>query len=168
MPRRGYMLVELIVAIAILTAVSGVLSSLFQTLLADVPRNFRAFNSERTVQALLGRMQSDMNKARLLPSSAGKKTAGDDMLLISLPEGTVAYSKREGRIVRFALKDETTDPNSPRSYEMFFFIPRARVNWQVWRKNERGYALEVRTAIEPKFAGGVRRILANSHVFFMK
>lgn len=168
MPRRGYMLVELIVAIAILTVVSGVLGSLFQTLLADVPRNFRAFNSERTVQMLLDQMQRDMNKAQLLPSSAGKKTAGDDMLLISLPEGTVAYSKREYRIVRFALKDKTTDPNSERSYEMVFFVPRARVNWQVWRKNERGYALEVRTAIEPKFSGGVRRILANSHVFFIK
>lgn len=168
MPRKGYMLTELIVALAILAAVSGVLSSLFQTLLADVPRNFWAFNSERTVQAILGRMQSDMDLAKSLPSSAGGKTAGEDVLLINLPDRTVAYTKREDQIVRFALKDETTDPNSNRSYEMVFAVPRAKIDWQVWRKNERGYALKVRTAIEPKFAGGVREILANSHVFFIK
>ena len=168
MPRKGYMLTELIVALTILAALSGVLSSLFQTLLADVPRNFRAFNSEIVVQAILGRMQSDMDQALLLPSSAGGKTAGEDVLLISLPDRTIAYTKRENQIVRFALKDETNDPNSDRSYEMVFSVPGVKIDWQVWRKDGRGYALEVRTAIEPKFAGGVRKILANSHVFFRK
>ena len=168
MPRKGYMLTELIVALTILAAVSGVLSSLFQTLLADVPRNFRAFNSERTVQAILGRMQSDMDLAQSLPSSAGGKMAGEDVLLISLPDRTIAYTKRENQIVRFALKDETNDPNSDRFYEMVFSVPGVKIDWQVWRKDGRGYALEVRTAIEPKFAGGVRKILANSHVFFRK
>jgi hypothetical protein len=140
---------------------------LFQSLLADVPRTFRAFDTEKTVQMLLHRIQSDLERTRSLPQKSGDETSNEQLLLIDLPEGTIVYKKEPDQIVRYALTDEISDPNSPQFRGRVFSLPQARINWKVWREKERGYAVEVCTALAPKFSGPPRRILENSHVYFI-
>ena len=160
--RRGFMLVELLAALAILVSVSLALSVLFRALVSDLPRTCRVVHVNDTVQLALDRIREDVDQARSFPQSFGETSESERTILIDLPEETVAYELREDKLVRRTL---TSDRKA--DSEISFSIPQARITWRVWRKDNKGYALEILTSVEQKLPGKKVTRLGNSHVFFV-
>ena len=161
--RKGFTLVEIMVVIAILPFVLAVVYGLFATLLTEIPWSYRIAQESMTLQNLLEQMQQDMDEARRLPESFAGQSASDQQVLIELPEGVISYQRKDGQIVRRKLIDAEQGNTGD---ERVWSLPNANVEWQMWAKNGRGYAVEMKTHIEYRARGRWKETMANSHLYY--
>ncbi len=162
--RRGYSLVELLVALVIVSTVSIVVSKLFYTIISDIPRSYRIVQENTSVLNMLEQMHEDVDLARGLPKSFAEYTTGKDLLLIELPDGIVGYQLKDGRVLRRSL------PTAQEHYEedtRVWSVPNAEIEWQVRRNNSAGYAVEVKTHIERNVRGLAEEKMAASNLYFV-
>ena len=161
--RRGYTLVELLVAMVLFSIVSIVLSRLFTTIINDIPRSYRIVQENTSVLDMLEQMHEDIDTAKGLPESFAEYTTDEDLLLIELPDGIVCYQLKDGKIIRHRLS--AVQENYEKDAEAWP-VPNAKIEWQV-RRNDRGGSVEIKTCIEHDFGGRSEEKMANSHLFFV-
>ena len=155
MKRRGFSLVEMLIATVVIAAAIAVSTVIYTTAWGDAPRIARAVESHRQVGLALAWMQRDVDAALALPASA-------DELLIRRPEGVVGYAFGDDEIRRF-----TVTP-AGRRVDRTWPARDAEVRWKVWEKKGRRYAVEVRSWVAPEMVDGPpQRNLANARVFFL-
>ena len=159
--RRAMTLLELLAMLAILVVILAMFTKTFRKLMGDIPRAHRDFQANTSVQDMIRRLRRDVESGRRLLQYEGDGRAGGDLLLIESGEGVISYEFDGDQVVRSLAVD---DPNMPG--ESIWSVPHARINWDVWRQNDAGYALEVRTAIERTVLGRLEIKLRNSHLFF--
>jgi len=160
--RRGYSLVELVVAMAIVSSVSIVLAGLFTTIISDIPRLCGVVQENTSVLNMLEQMHDDIDVAEGLPESFAEYTTDKSLLLIELPNGIVCYQLKDGKVLRRRL------PAAQEQYEeetKVWSVPNAKVEWQV-RRNDSGGSVEVKTCIEHHVRGCSEEKMANSYLFF--
>ena len=162
--RKGFSLVEILVVIMILPVVFVMLDGLFSTLLDAIPRSYRIAQENTTVLNMLENMRQDIDKAKSLPDSFGGQPASDELLLIGLADAVICYQLRDGQVLRRRLT-ETHENNAEET--RLWSLPHAKVQWQVWRKDGIGYAVEVKTHIEHHPRGHQEKKMANSHLYFV-
>jgi prepilin-type N-terminal cleavage/methylation domain-containing protein len=162
--RRGYTLVELLVAMFLISTVSIVLSRLFTTIIIDIPRLYGVVQENTSVLNMLGQMKKDVDAAKELPESFGEYTTDKNLLLIELPQGIVCYQLKDGRALRRRLS--VTKEKYEEEMKVWS-VPNAKVEWQVWRDNRDGCAVEVKTCIEHHVRGCSEEKMANSYLFFV-
>jgi len=161
--RRGYSLVELLVAMAIFSIVSIVVSKLFTTIISDIPRSYRIVQENTSVLNMLEQMHEDIDLAKGLPESFAEYTTDKDLLLIELPSGIVCYQLKDGKVFRRSLPTAEEDHEEDTKV---WSVPNAKIEWQVHRKNGAGYAVEVKTHIEHNVRGLVEEKMAGSYLYF--
>jgi prepilin-type N-terminal cleavage/methylation domain-containing protein len=162
--RRGYSLTELLVALALISTVSIVVSKLFTTIISDIPRSYRIVQENTSVLNMLEQMHEDIDAAKELPESFAEYTADKNLLLIELPQGNVCYQLKDGKVLRRRLSV------SKEKYEeetKVWSVPNAKVEWQVRRNDRDGCAVEVKTYIEHHVRGCSEEKMANSYLFFV-
>ncbi len=171
--RKGFTLVELLVVIIVLPFVMLVLDGLFSTLIRDIPRSYRVMQENTSLLSMLGQMQQDIDRAKGLPESFDEYTTSNKLLLIELAEGMICYQLKDDKVLRLRTRDEgrgTRDAsivNRLSSVSQSWSMPHAKVEWQVWRKDRGGYAVEVQTHIEHNVQGHWEKKMANSHLYFV-
>ncbi|OHB73834.1 MAG: hypothetical protein A2Z25_10215 [Planctomycetes bacterium RBG_16_55_9] len=161
--RKGFTLTEVLVVVIILPFVFVTLDGLFVTLLAEIPRSYRIAQESITLQNMLEQLQQDMDKARGLPVSLAGHTTDDTRILVELPGSAVCYQQLDGQVVRRTLTDTAQDNTGT---ERAWSLPSTKVQWRVWVKDGRGYAVEVKTHIEYKTRGRWEKKMANAHLFY--
>ena len=157
--RKGTILTEMLVALAITATVSVALSALFKTLLSDIPRSCRAFDTNYNIQIIIKHIRNDIDKAKSISQAPGDQS----LLLLALPETTIAYRKNEDSLIRYTYN---IDPNSTQYYENIWYEPKANIDWRLRERNGINYAVEFTTSVEFKTLGRIRNLLANSYIFF--
>ena len=165
--RKGFTLVEMLVVIIVLPFVMLVLDGLFSTLIRDIPRSYRVMQENTSLLSMLEQMQQDIDKAKGLPESFDEYTTSNKLLLIELAEGMICYQLKDDKartVRRSSLASRVTGDESRITV---WSIPHAKVEWQVWRKDGGGYAVEVKTHIEHKVQGHWEKKMANSHLYFV-
>ena len=162
--RKGFSLVELLVAMVILSFVSVVLAGLFTTIISDIPRSYRVVQVNTTLLSMLKQMRSDIDAAKGLPESFAEHTTNDELLLIELADAMVYYQLKDGKVLRRKL---TNTQQGGSENTTVWLVPHAKVEWQVWKKDKGGYAVEVKTHIEHKIRGHWEKKMANSHLYFV-
>jgi prepilin-type N-terminal cleavage/methylation domain-containing protein len=162
--RKGFTLVEILVVIIVLPFVMLVLDGLFSTLIRDIPRSYRVVQENTSLLSMLEQMQQDINKAKGLPESFDEYTTSNKLLLIELTEGMICYQLKDDKVLRSKLTD---NQQSNAGERRVWSVPHAKVEWQVWRKDKGGYAVEVKTHIEHKVGGNWEKKMANSHLYFV-
>ena len=155
-------MVELIAVIGLLGAVSAGMAGLFVTLIADIPRAKRAMDANSVVSGMLIEMRKDVASARSLPKAVGKVQANENTLWIQLPDKTVCYELKDGKVIKCKVS-----PDGKSSILQTWTAPNAKIRWAVRRQGGRGYAVEVKTHVEVRIADRRLKKLANAHVFFM-
>ena len=171
--RKGFTLVEMLVVIIVLPFVMLVLDGLFSTLIRDIPRSYRVMQENTSLLSMLEQMQQDIGRAKGLPESFDEYTTSNKLLLIELAEGMICYQLKDDKVLRLRTRDEgrgTRDAsivNRLSSVSQSWSMPHAKVEWQVWRKDGGGYAVEVKTHIEHKVQGHWEKKMANSHLYFV-
>ena len=161
--RKGFSLVEILVVIILLPIVFFVMDGLFSTLLDAIPRSYRVAQENTTVLNMLENMRQDIDKAKSLPDSFDGHIASDELLLIGSPDAVVCYQLKDGQVLRRRLTG--THENNAEATRVWS-LPHAKVQWQVWRKDRTGYAVEVKTHIEHHPRGHQEKKMANSHLYF--
>jgi len=161
--RKGFSLVELLIVIVILPFVFLLFDGLFKTLASEIPWSIRISNEHTTLLHMLAQMQKDIDHAKGLPQSYAGHISNDSQVLIELPEGVFCYQFEDGRVLRQKLTDaQQSDAGNPIAWS----LPHARVQWKVWARNGRGYAVEANTHIEHKRRGEWKKKMAHSHLYF--
>jgi prepilin-type N-terminal cleavage/methylation domain-containing protein len=165
--RKGFTLVEMLVVIIVLPFVMLVLDGLFSTLIRDIPRSYRVMQENTSLLSMLEQMQQDIGKAKGLPESFDEYTTSNKLLLIELAEGMICYQLKDDKartVRRSSLASRITGDESRITV---WSMPHAKVEWQVWRKDGGGYAVEVKTHIEHKVGGHWEKKMVNSHLYFV-
>jgi len=161
--RRGYSLVELLVAMAIFTIVSVVASKLLTTIFSDIPRSYRIVQENASVLNMLEQMHEDVDLAKRLPTSFDEFKTDKDLLLIELPNCIVCYQLEDGRVLRRILP--ASQENNKEAIRVWS-VPNAKIEWQVHRNNGNAYAVEVRTHIEHNVRGCAEEKMTGSYLYF--
>jgi len=169
--RKGFTLVEVLIVVVVLPFMMLVLDDFFRTLIKDIPRSYRTVQENTSLLSMLDQMQKDIDKAKGLPESFNEYTTGDRLLLIELAEGMICYQLEDEKVSRYWILDtrrESRIKNQESRIETVWSVPHAKVEWQVWRKDRDGYAVEVKTHIEHKIRGEHwEKKMANSHLYFV-
>ena len=162
--RKGFSLIEMIVVLAAFTALSLPLSLLITTTLRDIPNSFKVIQVNTSVLNMLRQLRKDIDIAVALPESVGRYTTDNKHLLIELPTGMICYRLQDAEIHRLRLtSSEKDDLENTASWS----VPAAEIQWQVWRKPNYAFAVEIKTCIEQKRQGHPQKKMTNSHLFFM-
>lgn len=162
--RKGFMLTELLVVLAVLSFVSVALAGLFRTLISDIPRASRVVQANTSLLNMLGQMREDIDAAKQLPRVFAEYTTDNKMLLIELSDGIICYQLKEDQVLRRRLKNAQEDGGEDMEV---WSVPHAKIQWQVWKKDGKGYAVEVKTHIEYNVRGHLEKKMANSHLYFV-
>ena len=162
--RKGFTLVEILVVIILLPFIFLLLDGLFVTLLGGIPKSYTIAQESLTLQNMLEQLQQDVDRAKGLPESfADGKTVNEKQIFIELPECIVCYQQKDGQIVRSTLTD---NEQGYISNDRTWALPHTKIQWHVWKKNGRGYAVEVKTHIEYKTEGRWKKNMVNSHLYY--
>ena len=158
--RKGFFLVELVVVIAVIVLVSVPLARLSTATFRDIPRSYRLIQSNTSVLNMLKQMRKDVDTAIELPESFEGRFTNERPLLIRSANSMICYHLKDGEIIRrvFTNSDVNT-VNWP--------APHAKIQWQIRRKNNKGYAVEIKTYIERKSGDRLEKKMANSHLYFV-
>ena len=149
--RKGYMLVEMLAVLAIVAFSSIAFAGLFRTLLRDIPGLNKISQSNTTVLNMLEQMRKDIDLATEL-------TKNGEILIIRQDGKTIKY-KIESQEIR-----RTLDGQAAADY--VWSAPKAKIKWNIRRKNGKGYAVEIINSMEYIFEARRLKKLSNSNVFF--
>lgn len=161
--RKGFTLIEVLLMIMTIPVLFFVLSGLFNTLLTDVPRSWREVQQNTIVLNALDQMHQDIDEAIELPESYEDYTSNSELLLIKKMDSLIVYQFEEGSLTRRQINIQLTTP----AEERLWLFPDAKIQWQVLRKNNKGYAVEIQNYIESMRTGRVENKLENSHLYFI-
>ena len=161
--RKGFTLVEALLMIMTIPVLFFVLSGLFNTLLTDVPHSWKEVQQNTTVLNALDQMHQDIDEAIELPESYEDYTSNNELLLIKQIDSLIVYHFEEGSLTRQQINIQQNTPPEIRSW----LFPNAKIQWQVLRKNNKGYAVEIQNYIESIRAGRVENKMENSHFYFI-
>jgi prepilin-type N-terminal cleavage/methylation domain-containing protein len=176
--RKGFTLVEVLIVVIVLPFMMLVLDDFFRTLIKDIPRSYQVVQENASLLSMLEQMQKDIDRAKGLPESFDEYISGDKLLLIELAEGMICYQLKDKKVLRRKLTDNQQSPPAAGIIQnpallsalgqTVWSVPNAKVEWQVWRKDGDGYAVEVKTHIEHKIRGDHwEKKMANSHLYFV-
>jgi hypothetical protein len=159
--RKGYLLIEVITVLFILVVISATLDRFWGTLTFDLPRDSRLIRENCTLNNVVSHIRADVVSAKTLSESVGD-SAEPNSLIMELPDGVVSYKFSDDRIFR-SFAGSVTDTAAG---DMVWPVPHGRIEWQVWSKDNKGYAVEVSTCIEDKNFGQTKKKMANNNLFF--
>jgi len=162
--RKGFTLTEMLAVMVVLAIISFALAGVFTTLITDIPRSYRIIQTNTTVLDMLERMHRDINAAKGLPGSFGQYATNEGLLLIEKDDGVISYQVKNDKVLRCNL---TAAENGDVNDMSIWSVPHAKIKWQIWRENDKGYAVSIKTQIEHKVRDNWERKMANSHLYFV-
>jgi prepilin-type N-terminal cleavage/methylation domain-containing protein len=162
--RKGMTLVEILAVLLVLPFAVMALDALFHTMLSDFPRSLGLVQENATLLNMLERVHQDVSVAKGLPTSFGQHTTNDEVLLIELADGTFCYQLEQGKLIR---RNLSLDQENDGADTIVWSLPNSVVQWRVWRKGEKGYAVEVNAYMRHKLRTKYQKKMANSRVYFL-
>lgn len=165
--RKGFSLIEMLLVIVIIPVVLVAFAPLFRTLISEVPRSCRIVQENTNLLNMLRQMNNDVDSATALPETFAGYTTDDKLLLIELAEGMICYQLEDDKIIKRSLNSRKLHQEDSGEVMRDWLTPHGKVEWQVWRRNGEGYAVEVKTCIEYKIQGHWQKRMANSHLYFV-
>lgn len=162
--RKGFSLIELIVIVIILPVVILVIAGLHNTFFLEIPKTYKVMQENTTLLNLLEKFQQDIDMAKELPESFGGNTAGDKLILIGQNDYVVCYKIEDDRVLRYEL---TNSNDTIGRNEEQWPLPKTNIRWNLLRRDDRNYAVEIETYIEYNVHGRFEKKLANSHLYYI-
>jgi len=105
--RKGFTLVEVLIAVIVLPFMILILDGLFKTLIKDIPRSYKVVQVNTSLLSMLKEMQQDIDKAKGLPQTYNEYIASNKMLLIDMPEGMICYQLKDDKVFRSMLPKQS-------------------------------------------------------------
>ena len=160
--RKGTTLIEILVLLPLMMAFMVVMGSIFPQLMRETPKIQRAVQTHRGLTHVLRRLQDDTDSAESFLESFGDLVAGEERLLIRLPDRVICYEVSKDTIVQ----SEILSPSEKARQTNAWSLRGVRMRFALRRKNGAPYAVEVRTSVQYEGRGRILEKLANTHVLF--
>ncbi len=149
--QKGYTILEMIGLLAFIVLLFALTFSPMRTLLSDVPRQQRDFQTAASLNQMLSCLKSDIEAAKEL------KTASEPNTLIIIEDNkTLTYHFDSIQIRRTSMDD----PNETSVWT----LPYSRLVWEVKNQN----ALQITGWLERTILGHTEKNFHNSHLFYVK
>lgn len=161
--RKGYLLNEMLVVIAVLAITLGLSTKLLKGVVSDIPKMQKDFQSNVSTNHMLDKLQNDIEAATALPKKTAELESNEKTLLIALDDSILVYTLEDDKIVKS--KIGSADQTQPEIIDTWH-APNAKVSWKVWQNHDNN-AIEVTTYIERNRHGKLEKKLKNSHVYFV-
>ena len=161
--RKAFSLVELLVIIIIVPLLLIVISKMFNTLLTETPRLWENVQLNATMINMFSQIQKDMDKAADIPQSKGDFESNDKLLLIEWGDVLIGYELVNDQVIRHILSGSESSDTEPRIWD----LPDVKIQWQIRKKENKAYAVEIQNHIEYQKAGRLEKKLANAHLYFL-
>jgi len=158
--RKAFSIVECLTVIAVIAVISIPLSRLFKVMIYDIPKSCKLVESNTSILDVLKYIRKDINSAKGFPQSFQEYSTDANSLLIERQGSVICYLLRGEKISRIVINDANE--------KITWQIPNGKIEWQVWRKNGVGYAVEVKKCVELKSYNRVDKKMENSYVYFAR
>jgi type II secretory pathway component PulJ len=162
--RKAFTLVEILIVIMTVPVVYGILFTVFNPVIIDVPRLTRVVQENTTLLNMLSEMQRDIEKAKGLPGTFEGQTSSDKLLLIESADGVTYYKLEGGRVIKGELRKGQSEAGQ---MKRVWTLPNCRIAWKLWKENGTSRVVEVTTHIRSRFGRGYKETMANAHLFFV-
>jgi hypothetical protein len=159
--RKGYLLVEMIVVIAVLVMVMVTLDQFFRTIIYELPRDSRLVQEDVVLLNAVKNIGADVASAKAVSQKADGPNETPS-LVIQQADGVVNYEFENGRILR--RKSGPVQTSLPD--EKTWSIPHGKIELRVLNEKRGADAVEIMSCIEYQDLGKTRRKMANSFLFF--
>ncbi len=147
--RRGYTLTELLVLLAIMAVIALPISRLTNVVLWDIPHSLKLVECNTSILNAMQAINQDINSAIALTKTE------DNKLVIEQSGKTVNYIFQDGKIIRSSGEEESQ-----------WDIKVGKIDWNIWQKDGKGYAVEISKYVEAVRYNGIDKKMENSYVFF--
>jgi len=164
MKRKGFSINEMLFMIPVMIVLMMMCTKPIRTILADMLQGQRELQANVSAHHMLRGVREEIERATALPEHAGGTKAGGRVLLIESSEGTICYELIDDKIIKNRI---FLEQNKSAQRIDSWPVPNASINWKVWRRNDKGYAVEVITSIDRISGDRLHKKLQNSHVFFV-
>jgi hypothetical protein len=162
--RRGYLLVEALLMIFVLATALVVFAPLSNVLMSDIPRSFRFSQVNTMLLNILEHMRKDIGDSSGVLGSFGDYVANENVLLLEKSDGVIGYELKGDEVHRLILAGEKQD-QGPNAF--VWLVPKAKIKWRLWKRNDAVYAVEVKTYIDYHVGRRSQEKMANSHLYFL-
>ncbi|MGA2916727.1 MAG: hypothetical protein ABSE89_11945 [Sedimentisphaerales bacterium] len=156
--KKGISLVEMLTVLAVMAVILIPLGRLWKFMIYDIPKSCKLVESNTSLIGVLKYMRKDINSARGFPQSFSEYSTDANSLLIKRQDDAVCYLLQDGKISRIVVGDANE--------EITWQIPNGKIEWQVWRKDGAGFAVEVKKYVELKIYNRADKKMENSYVYF--
>jgi len=150
--RKGYTLTEILVVLVIMMVLALPLSRLSKVVIYDIPRSMKLIQCNTSLLNAVQCIRRDINSADAVA------TPKDKSLMIEQDGKKVCYLFEQGTIIRTIIGDEDSKD--------VWQVPFGKIEWQVWEKDGKGYAVEIKKYVELKRHNNTDKKMENSYVFF--
>jgi prepilin-type N-terminal cleavage/methylation domain-containing protein len=155
---KGFSIVEVITVLAVLLVISIPLARLSVLTLYDIPKSQKLVEANTSILDALKYIKKDINSAIGFPQSFHTYSTNNSCLLIEQRDNVICYLLKDGKISRIVIDDE--------GEKITWQIPNGKIEWQVWRKDGAGYAVEIKKYVELKSYNRADKKMSNSYVYF--
>ena len=154
--RKGYIVIEMVIVIAITVTLMAPIYRLFRVILYKLPKDSRLVQENVVLLDAVRHIRCDVASAK----SVSQKTddSSETSLVIQQADGVIYYKLQQGRIIR---QKQDGVPA-----EIIWSIPHGKVETRVRSENQRSYAVELITFIEDTDLGHTGKKMANNYLFF--
>lgn len=147
--RRGYTLTELMILMAIMAVIALPISKLTEVVMWNIPQSLQFVQYNTSILNAMQFIKQDIDSATAIAKTE------DNKLLIEQNGKTINYVFYDGKIIRISGDDQ-----------MQWNIKSGKVDWNIWQKGGKGYAVEISKYVEAVRYNGVDKKMENSYVFF--
>lgn len=162
--RKGFSLIEMLVMLSLFFLMMFFCAKSMKILVTDIPHLHRDFQANVSVLHMLDRLRDDIEAGKSLSKDYSDGETLKSIVMIESPKGFIGYSFDDGEIIKSILNPDGSVINDRAEV---WQIKNADINWQLWQRQGKYYAIEISTGIKRKLSGHWQTKLKNSHVYFV-
>jgi hypothetical protein len=156
--RKAFSIVECLTVIAVIAVISIPLGRLLKFMMYDIPKSCKLVESNTSILDVLKYVRKDINSAKGFPQSFQEYSTDANNLLIERQGSVICYLLQDEEISRIVINDANE--------RITWQIPNGKIEWQVWRKDGEGFAVEIKKCVELKSYNRADKKMENSYVYF--
>lgn len=155
--RSAYTLLEMMAIIAAIVVIMALSVKPVRTLVADVPRANRDFQTWLQTQDMLTQLRRDIQQStRMEPAAIVSDNYNSSLLRLQQPEKLVSYSFSDDKVLR-----------RTNGVSDHWDLPHVHIKWDFLEHNETPYALEITTWTERTVFQKTQKKNEQSYVYFL-
>jgi hypothetical protein len=155
--RNAYTLLEVLAIIAAIVVLMALSVKPMRTLVSDIPRANRDFQTWIKTQDMLAQLKNDVEQSIQIKTVDIDPRISGPLLYLQQPEQLVIYSLTAGDVIR---QTDTSESN--------WDLPHVNIDWHLWENKGAPYALEITTWTERIILNKNRKRFEQSSVYFRK